>query len=141
MKAKLKEDEYKYNAKRFKVGHDETLEVLDNLNSQVDADGIFNAPYGMCSLCKRPNGQLVYIPIIELDIIDYTPTIDYSQHRIQASIAIMQGLMSDVDAIRTIFEHGKEEAPITNRQEAFELAAKYAVNAADALIAELQKGG
>lgn len=66
--------------------------------------------------------------------------VDWNCVRIQAAIAAMQGMMSDVDAIKIIFDHGKEQ-PITNRQEAFELVAEYAVNVTDALIAKLKKGG
>ena len=66
--------------------------------------------------------------------------VDWNCVHIQATIAAMQGMMSDVDAVKTIFDYGKEQ-PITNRQEAFELVAEYAVNVADALIAKLKKGG
>lgn len=81
------------------------------------------------------NGKSFYYD--EVDVIDEP---DWQQVRIQAAIAAMQGMMSDVDAIKTIFDHGKEQ-PITNRQEAFELVAEYAVNVTDALIAKLKKGG
>ena len=64
--------------------------------------------------------------------------VDWNCVRIQAAIAAMQGMMSDVDAIKTIFDHVKEK-PITNRQEALELVAEYAVNVADALITKLKK--
>lgn len=60
--------------------------------------------------------------------------VDWNCVRIQAAISAI----SDVDAIKTIFGHCKEK-PITNRQEAFELVAEYAVNVADALIEKLKK--
>lgn len=120
MKAIVRTD---YHEKEFGVKDGDVVEVLDNLNSQVDGAGIYNNPgMGMCSLCKDANGGLHYIAIRNLEVIDFTPTTDWQQVRIKASIAIVQGWASTPQGLTKICMKG-------------------AVELADALVKELKKGG
>lgn len=72
--------------------------------------------------CIVPDGTQQFIPDNILEIVDYTPTIDWEQIKIQAAIAAMQGVCAnlshhlDVDTI-----------------------AKRSIQQADALIEELKK--
>ena len=128
-----------YHEREFGVKNGDVVEVLDNLSSQVDGAGIYNNPgMGMCSLCKDEKGGLHYIAIRNLEVIDFTPTTDWNQVRIQAAIAAMQGMIiSDVYAdieIRNQMTYEKSRKKWDNIK-----IAKAAVAHADALVAELKK--
>ena len=114
-----------YHEREFGVKNGDVVEVLDNLSSQVDGAGIYNNPgMGMCSLCKDEKGGLHYIAIRNLEVIDFTPTTDWNQVRIQLICAALTGLLANPDSI-------------LNRESIVEAVMKIA----DALVAELKKGG
>lgn len=135
MKAIVRTD---YHEKEFGVKSGDVVEVLDNLNSQVDGAGIYNNPgMGMCSLCKDANGGLHYIAIRNLEVIDFTPTIDWQHYRIQAAIAAMQAVLTNyeyyAEGIKTECENSNTTRP--------KVVAFMARELADALVEELQKKG
>lgn len=78
---------------------DTILEVVPGM--EVDAEGIFNVPEGMCYLCKTPAGRLEYVLAKNTEIVDAS-SVDWEQVRIQAAIASMQGLFAskDIDIYR-----------------------------------------
>lgn len=99
--------------------------VLDTIpGMEVDSDGIFNIPGGMCYLCRTQSGSLKYVLATHVEIVDAS-NIDWEQVRIQTAIAALQGLASNphdkcVDA-------------------SMDTLAQWSVGASDALIEELKK--
>lgn len=94
---------------------------------EADAEGVLNAPYGMCYLCEL-EGRMYYIPATYITITEWDNT-DWEKIRIQASIAAMQGMMAAISPER-----------FTVRISA-DAVARASVEYADALIEELKKGG
>lgn len=71
--------------------------LLDTIpGMEVDSEGIFNIPGGMCYLCKTPRGSLKYVLATSVEIVDAS-NIDWEQIRVQASISAMQGLFASKD--------------------------------------------
>lgn len=95
MKAKLKEP--------FRIDKKRTL----IRGSIVEIVGTWEGHDGHYYICVMPDDDSLYVggseyagtkQIIkawELEIVDYTPFIDWEQARIQASIAAMQGFIAD----------------------------------------------
>lgn len=81
------------------IAVDTVLDVIPGM--EVDAEGVFNIPAGMCYLCKTPSGKLRYVLATNVEIVDAS-TIDWEQVRIQAAIAAMQGVFAskDIDLYR-----------------------------------------
>ena len=98
------------------------LEVIPGMN--VDSEGIFNIPGGMCYLCKKQDGGLKYILAQNVEIVDAS-NIDWEHVRIQAAIAALQGLASN--------PHDKYV------DASMETLAQWSIGASDALIEELKK--
>lgn len=106
---------------------DTEVEVVEGM--ETDADGVYNAPYGMCYLCRLESGEHVYIPATYLQITDMSKTVDWEQRRYEIAWSAMQGIISGRDA----FAIGTA-IPDFSKQ-----VAKSAVIFADDLIAELNK--
>ena len=101
----------------YKVSIKEGTEVNIIKGMEADADSVLNAPYGMC----------YYIPATLLTITDWA-NIDWEQRRYEIAKSAVQGFCSNSD------KEICKESP-------FIKLAQWAVSAADALIAELKKGG
>jgi len=112
MKAKLKVS-WEFNRTEIEEG----TEVTIIKGMEADADGVLNAPYGMCYLCELDN-VLSYVPAIYLIITDWD-NIDWEQRRYEIAKECVAVLMSD--------------------EMSLEDAAKVSVKQADALITELKK--
>lgn len=112
MKAKLKVS-WEFNRTEIEEG----TEVTIIKGMEADADGVLNAPYGMCYLCELDN-VMSYVPAIYLTITDWD-NIDWEQRRYEIAKECVAVLMS---------------GEIT-----LEDAAKLSVEQADALITELKK--
>jgi hypothetical protein len=110
----------------YKVSIKEGTEVNIIKGMEADADSVLNAPYGMCYLCEL-NGHMHYIPATLLTITDWA-NIDWEQRRYEIAKSAVQGFCSNSD------KEICKESP-------FIKLAQWAVSAADALIAELKKGG
>lgn len=107
MKAKLKVS-WKFNRTEIEEG----TEVTIIKGMEADADGVLNAPYGMCYLCEL-DGVMSYVPAIYLIITDW------EQRRYEIAKECLAVLMSS--------------------EMTLEDAAKLSVEQADALISELKK--
>lgn len=112
MKAKLKVS-WDFNRTEIEEG----TEVTIIKGMEADADGVLNAPYGMCYLCEL-DGVMSYVPAIYLIITDWDNT-DWEQRRYEIAKECLAVLM--------------------NSEMTIEDAAKLSVEQADALIAELKK--
>lgn len=112
MKAKLKVS-WDFNKTEIEEG----TEVAIIKGMEADADGVLNAPYGMCYLCEL-DGVMSYVPAIYLTITDWD-NIDWEQRRYEIAKECVAVLMSG--------------------EMTLEDAAKVSVEQADALIAELKK--
>lgn len=112
MKAKLK---VSWDFNRTEIEKDTEVTIIKGM--EADADGVLNAPYGMCYLCEL-DGVMSYVPAMYLIITDWD-NIDWEQRR---------------------YEIAKEcVAVLMNSEKTLEDAAKISVEQADALIAELKK--
>jgi hypothetical protein len=118
MKAKLKVS-WDFNRTEIEEG----TEVTIIKGMEADADGVLNAPYGMCYLCEL-DGVMSYVPAIYLTIIDWD-NIDWEQRRYEIAKAAMQGVLSNPAFCNT---STNKDFPI-----------KIAIYSANKLIEELKK--
>jgi len=118
MKAKLKVS-WDFNKTEIEEG----TEVTIIKGMEADADGVLNAPYGMCYLCEL-DGVMSYVPAIYLTIIDWD-NIDWEQRRYEIAKAAMQGVLSNPAFCNT---STNKDFPI-----------KIAIYSANKLIEELKK--
>lgn len=112
MKAKLK---VSWDFNRTEIEKDTEVTIIKGM--EADADGVLNAPYGMCYLCEL-DGVMSYVPAIYLIITDWD-NIDWEQRRYEIAKECVAVLMSS--------------------EMTLEDAAKVSVEQADALITELKK--
>lgn len=73
-----------------------TLEVVPGM--EVDSESIFNAPSGMCYLCRTVSGDQFYVPAIHLKVVD-SDTTDWDKVRVQAAISSLNGLLSNSSTV------------------------------------------
>lgn len=118
MKAKLK---VSWDFDRTEIEKDTEVTIIKGM--EADADGVLNAPYGMCYLCEL-DGVMSYVPAIYLTIIDWENT-DWEQRRYEIAKAAMQGVLSNPAFCNT---STNKDFPI-----------KIAIYSADKLIEELKK--
>lgn len=118
MKAKLK---VSWDFDRTEIEKDTEVTIIKGM--EADADGVLNAPYGMCYLCEL-DGVMSYVPAIYLIITDWD-NIDWEQRRYEIAKDMLAAFMSNSNS--NVFG-GSEESK-----------AEYAVRYADALIDELKK--
>ena len=112
MKAKLK---VSWDFNRTEIEKDTEVTIIKGM--EADAEGVLNAPYGMCYLCEL-DGVMSYVPAIYLTITDWD-NIDWEQRRYEIAKECVAVLMSG--------------------EMTLEDAAKISVEQADALITELKK--
>ncbi len=117
MKAKLRKS-WSWYDKSIEEG----TEVKIIKGMEADAEGVFNAPYGMCYLCEL-DGVMSYVPAACLTITDWD-NIDWEQRRYEIAKAAMQGVLSN--------------PAFCNMSTKKDIAIKIAVYSADKLIEELK---
>ena len=108
-----------------KISIEEGTEVNLIKGMEADADSVLNAPYGMCYLCEL-NERMCYIPATYLTITDWT-NIDWEERRYEIAKVMMAALE----------KYNNNVSGFKNQTQ----QAQYAIECADALIAELKKGG
>lgn len=118
MKAKLKVS-WDFDKTEIEKG----TEVTIIKGMETDAEGVLNAPYGMCYLCEL-DGVMSYVPAIYLSITDWDNT-DWEQRRYEIAKDAMQGVLSNPAFCNT---YTNKDFPI-----------KIAIYSADKLIEELKK--
>ncbi len=117
MKAKLNKD-WRYGKNLVPKG----TEVSIIKGMEMDASYVLNIPAGMCYLCDLGD-KLIYIPVLELTITDYK-NIDWDKIRYEIA---KEAALKMIDPKNVTQKYG--------------LVALNACELADALIAELKKGG
>lgn len=66
---------------------------------EVDAQSVYNAPLGMCYLCRCENNKHTYILATSLEIIDTSPEIDWEQRRYEIAKGILFSLIAKGEAV------------------------------------------
>lgn len=106
----------------------------------------------VCTTCAQRNTCQYYDPnrtlCVPVKVSDYgqlagslQPTIDWQHYRIQAAIAAMQGQLANDESVKQMIEIF-DNVELPDKTKAYmNLVAKSSVMLADALIAELKKGG
>lgn len=115
MKAKLRKS-WSWYDKSIEEG----TEVKIIKGMETDAEGVLNAPYGMCYLCEL-DGIMSYVPATYLTITDWDNT-DWEQRRYEIA---KEAMLHMIDPKMLTQKYG--------------LMAVNAVEFADCLIAELKK--
>lgn len=89
---------------------------------------IVDVQYGCCTsyMCKIPSGKQIPIEAHKIDIIDYTPLMDWDKLRVEFAGRAMQGMLSN------------DYNGLMNYPKEYEFVAKESVKYADALIKELK---
>lgn len=115
MKAKLK---VSWDFDRTEIEKGTEVTIIKGM--ETDAEGVLNAPYGMCYLCEL-EGVMSYVPAIYLTITDWDNT-DWEQRRYEIA---KEAMLHMIDPKMLTQKYG--------------LVAVNAVEFADSLIAELKK--
>lgn len=89
----------------------------------IEMNATYNGFLCILCICALSDGTVHAIPHNQLQIMDYTPHIDWEQIRIQAAIATMQNLCG----CERFSSYSEEDI------------AKFSVKQADALIEQLKK--
>ena len=127
MKAKLKVS-WDFNRTEIEEG----TEVTIIKGMEADADGVLNAPYGMCYLCEL-DGVMSYVPAIYLTITDWD-NIDWEQRRYEIAKEMLHAIyIDDGNAERD------DDSDLNFEFKSLQGSAREAVRFADALIEELKK--
>ena len=121
MKAKLK---VSWDFDRTEIEKDTEVTIIKGM--EADADGVLNAPYGMCYLCEL-DGVMSYVPAIYLIITDWD-NIDWEQRRFELIKSAIQGFCANSE-------------PSIAQGTTFQQLARWSIEMADIIIAELKKGG
>lgn len=119
-----------------KISIEEGTEVNLIKGMEADADSVLNAPCGMCYLCEL-NRRMCYIPATYLTITDWT-NIDWEQRRYEIAKEAISAIMSNEEFYNQVLYEG---AQLNGSRIIPANISHAAVVFADALIAELKKGG
>ena len=131
MKAKVLVDNQHYQDVAT-VG--DVVEIIPNM--EVNAESVYNAPYGMCYLCKTKDNQLFYIPANWLKILCTESTIDWENRRYELSKELMATILKNEDEVNFACQHAEYKKD--EKRTIPDAIAQYAIACADALIKRLQ---
>lgn len=79
MKAKVIREPYRLA--NLKVG--EVVEIIPGM--ETDAEGIWNVPAGKLVLCKKEDGTHTYASLLDMQIVDESPSVDWQTFRAEAA--------------------------------------------------------
>lgn len=113
MKGRLKNGEYISDNKSLLAGS-----VVDIVDKLVDCRGRFY-------VCETPDGEVITVNSLNMEIVDHTPYIDWETRRYELAKSAMQGYCIALG--------------LNDDSESYEDIAVGSVRAADALIKELKK--
>ncbi|MBQ6958150.1 MAG: hypothetical protein IJP77_06295 [Bacteroidales bacterium] len=123
MKAKVIREPYRLA--NLNVG--EVVEIIPGM--ETDAEGIWNIPAGKLVLCKKSDGTFCYSSLLDMEIVDETPSVDWQSFRREAAKDILAGMLSNPESIH-----------ISNKRlRTIEDFVDSAVMIADVLIRQLQE--
>ena len=120
-----------------KTNTEVVISKTENLAAGTEVE-IVDVCYGCETyyMCVIPSGVQMTIDARFVDIIDYTPSIDWEQRRYELAKAAMQGILSDEEEVRyacSEADYKKGEKHMVPKG-----IARFAIACADALIDELK---
>lgn len=121
MKAKVIREPYRLA--NLSVG--EVVEIIPGM--ETDAEGIWNVPAGKLVLCKKGDGTYTYSSLLDMEIVDEAPSVDWDAFHREAAKDILAGIATNI----SLYVREK------NRCAA---AVKDAIALADELIKQLKEG-
>lgn len=87
MKAKVIREPYRLA--NLKIG--EIVEIIPGM--ETDAEGIWNVPAGKLVLCKKDNGTYTYSSLLDMVMIDESPSVDWAAFRREAAKDILCSML------------------------------------------------
>ena len=96
MKAKVIREPYRLA--NLKIG--EVVEIIPGM--ETDAEGIWNIPAGKLVMCKKGDGTFCYASLLHMEIIDESPSVDWSTFRREAAKNILCALVGNKDYLKVI---------------------------------------
>lgn len=88
MKAKVIREPYRLAD--LNVG--EVVEIIPGM--ETDAEGIWNVPAGKLVLCKKEDGTHTYSSLLDMEIVDESPSVDWDAFRMEAAKDILCSLLN-----------------------------------------------
>lgn len=114
MKAKVIKEPYR--KANLKIG--DVVEIVPGM--ETDAEGVWNVPAGKLILCKKEDGTFTYASLLDMEMVDGSPTVDWDEFRRQTAKDILSALCSFL--------------PINYKEDV-----QQAINIADELIRQLKE--
>lgn len=114
MKAKVIREPYRLA--NLNVG--EVVEIIPGM--ETDAEGIWNVPAGKLVLCKKGDGTFCYSSLLDMEIVDETPSVDWDAFRREVAKDLSCSLLN------------------AGMRDTWAELARYAIKGADELIKQLR---
>ena len=121
-----------YHRANLKLG--EVVEIVPGM--ETDAEGIWNVPAGKLVLCKKDDGTYTYSSLLNMEIVDESPSVDWNAFRREAAKDAMTGMMANADFWQQVWSHNR----VNGRCDYPSEIAHFAIACADELIKALQNG-
>lgn len=118
MKAKVIREPYRLA--NLKIG--EVVEIIPGM--ETDAEGIWNVPAGKLVLCKKGDGTFCYSSLLDMEIVDEAPSVDWDAFRRETAKDVVCALLQDNR---------------TSYLQPYEWFCKQAISMADELIKQLKE--
>lgn len=108
-----------YPMANLKIG--DVVEIVPGM--ETDAEGVWNVPAGKLVLCKKEDGTFTYASLLDMEIVDESPTVDWSAFRREAAKDILPAVITKKSSMC-----------------AYNDVVKEAITFADVLIKQLKEG-
>lgn len=116
MKAKVIKEPYRMA--NLKIG--DVVEIVPGM--ETDAEGVWNVPAGKLILCKKEDGTFTYASLLDMEMVDGSPTVDWDEFRREAAKDILSAVLGGGIANgATGFDPVKEELVLSSIRMADEL--------------------
>lgn len=79
------------HTKSLNVG--DVVEIIPGM--ETDAEGIWNAPAGKLVLCKKEDGTCCYASMLDMVIVDETPSVDWDAFRREATKDVLCAMVAN----------------------------------------------
>jgi len=99
-----------YHRANLKIG--EVVEIIPGM--ETDAEGIWNVPAGKLVLCKKDDGTCTYSSLLNMEIVDESPSVDWNAFRREAAKDILCALIihcsipREKDGVRIAIKYADE---------------------------------
>lgn len=87
MKAKVIKEPYR--KANLKIG--DVVEIVPGM--ETDAEGVWNVPAGKLILCKKEDGTFTYASLLDMEMVDGSPTVDWDEFRREAAKDILPAII------------------------------------------------